>query len=124
MLGRDNTLGSGQMRNSKILVATAIDFAVLRDGQRVADGRWENVVRARALKRDEFTTDLVCLVLTLHDGSEFLTHEEAPGWAAFLAAAEAALPGMRPRAAWWPELVRPAFARSEMVLFERSAAAG
>ncbi|MFL5619481.1 MAG: hypothetical protein ACJ79A_13920 [Gemmatimonadaceae bacterium] len=104
---------------SEILVATSADFSLVRGTQPVAAGYWDDVVAARAFKRDEVTTDVVYLALTMRDGSEFLAHEDAPGWEEFLEAAEKALPEFPPAAEWLPKITRPAFARNETALFKR-----
>jgi hypothetical protein len=103
-----------------ILVATSTDFALLRNGRPVASGTWDDVLEARGYKEDGFTVDTVCLALRLRDGSVFLANEDAPGWDDLIDAAEAALPGMPRRQDWWPGVVKPAFSRNELVLFNRS----
>ena len=107
------------MAMSEVLVATSADFSLVRGTQPVAAGYWDDVVSARAFQHDEFTTDLVYLVLTMRDGSEFIAHEDAPGWEEFLEAAERALPAFPPAAEWLPKIARPAFTRNETALFKR-----
>jgi hypothetical protein len=103
-----------------MLVATAHDFALLRRGRPVASGRWDDVLRVHA------TTDgppdgSRCLVLRLR-GAEFRARDDAPGWDDFVEAAEAALPGMRPRRVWESD-VRPGAPGPTVVVFERGAPA-
>ena len=100
-----------------VLVGTG--FGVWREGRHQASARWTDVVRARAFKRDQLTTDLICVAFGLRDGSEILVHEELPGFEQFLVAAEVKLPGMQPRSAWWEVVAKPAFAPNETVVFER-----
>ena len=107
------------MAKPEILVATSADVSLLRGARPVASGSWDDVVSVRAYKHDAITTDVVYLALTMRDGSEFLAHEEAPGWEDFLEAAETALPEFPPVGTWLPKLTRPAFARNETVLFKR-----
>jgi len=107
-------------RAPDMLMATAEDFALLRGSRPRGAGRWDDVIRARAFKADEVTTDLICLELALRDGTTFLAHEEAPGWDDFLDAAEAALPGMVPRAVWYPAVTHPPFAAAEQIVFKRA----
>jgi hypothetical protein len=75
-----------------ILVATSADFALLRNGRPVASGMWDDVVEAHASQQDLLGMESVQLVLRLHDGSEFVARDEAPGWDDLLDAAERALP--------------------------------
>jgi hypothetical protein len=107
------------MATPEILVATSTDFSLLKGHGPVAAGVWDDVLAARAFKRDELTTDGVCVALTLRDGSQFVAHEEAVGWDEFLEAAEAALPGFPPATKWLPAVIQPAFARNETLLFRR-----
>jgi hypothetical protein len=110
------------LRKSEIVVATPADFAIMRGGRVVSAGIWDHVLTARAWKRDEVTTDQIIVALTLEDGTEFLVHEDVPGWEDFLEATERALPGMRPLQTWLAGISQPAFARNETLLFERSRA--
>ena len=114
----------GMMQNPEVVVATAADFALLRGARLVATGLWTDVAAVRAWKRDEITTDQICVVLTLSGGGEFVVHEDVIGWEDFLEAAERALPGMRRFREWFPEVSQPALARNETRLFDRSRARG
>ena len=107
------------MPGPAILVSTSADFSLLRGTRPVAAGAWEDVVAARAFKRDELTTDCVYLALTLRDGTEFLASEDAPGWEEFLEAAASALPDFTPASGWLPAMRRNAFTSDETLLFER-----
>ena len=102
-----------------MLVVTHEDFAVLRGSSVVGGGRWEDVAEVRAFKRDELTTDLVCIEVRLATGTSILVHEEMPGWEDFLDVAEVALPYMRARRDWEPQVQQPPFAASVQVLFQR-----
>ena len=106
-----------------MIVASGEDFAVMRGTRPVGSARWDDVVRVRAYKRDDLTVDTICLDIEVRDGGRWSLNEEAPGWEDFLEAAERALPGMRPFATWFASVSRPPFAASEMVVFERDAAA-
>ena len=108
-----------EMSKAEILVATSADFTLLRGERPVAVRAWDDVAVVRAFKRDEITTDLIYLALTMRDGSEFLAYEDTPGWEDFLEAAEAALPGFPRATEWMPQVARPAFERNEKILFER-----
>jgi hypothetical protein len=101
------------------IVATSASFSVLRDGWPLAPVIWDDVMQVRAYKRDELTTDLICLDVVLRDWSTWCVHEELPGWDEFLEVAEVALPGMRRRRSWYPDVGKPAFTRNETVIFDR-----
>ena len=102
-----------------MLVATSADFALLRDGRPVASGAWDDVVGARAYRRGGAGPGAVHLALALRDGSEFVGHEDAPGWDDFLDAAEAALAELPARRTWWPAVADPGAAGAEVVLLAR-----
>lgn len=102
-----------------MLVATSADFALLRDGRPVASGAWADVVGARAYRPRGAGPGAVHLALALGDGSEFVGHEDAPGWDDFLDAAEAALPDLPSRRTWWPAVADPTAAGADVVLFGR-----
>ena len=70
------------------------------------------------------TTTRLIIAVTLRDGTEVLLHEEVPGFEQFLAAAERALPGMRPRASWRGAVTHPPMTPTGTVLFERRARPG
>lgn len=110
-------------RKPEMVIATDHDFAILRGGRPVGSARWDDVLRIRAYKRDELTTDLVCLDVELQDGTTWFVHEEVPGWEDFLDAAERALAGLQSFRSWFPEVAQPPFARSERVIYEREAPA-
>jgi hypothetical protein len=110
-------------RKPEMIIATDHDFAILRGGRPLASARWDDVLRLLAYKRDEFTTDLVCLDIELRGGRILSVHEEVPGWEDFLDAAERALPDMHSFRSWFPQVAQPPFARSEHVVFEREAPA-
>jgi hypothetical protein len=109
-------------RKAESIIATDVDFAIMRGERAIRAARWDDVERVRAYKRDELTADLICLDVELRDASTWSLHEEAPGWEDFLHVAERALPGMRPFQSWFAEISRPAFGRNETLLFERGAA--
>ncbi|MGZ8411564.1 MAG: hypothetical protein ACXW05_02425 [Gemmatirosa sp.] len=97
----------------EILVATSEDFALLRNGRPVASGAWEDVQQVRAYTADD-DARVVCVALRLRSGRELVARDDAPGWDDLVDAAESALPGMRRRRDWWPDVQAGA-----IVLFER-----
>lgn len=86
----------------ELLVATEVDFSLLRGTRPVAAGEWDDVERADA-QRDGF---VITLRLQLRGGATFTAHDDAPGWDDLLAHAESALPRF-PRARDWMSRVDP-----------------
>lgn len=107
------------MQVSDRVVLVAAGFGVWQAGRHVASARWTDVIRACLFKTDQPESEMLCVTLGLRDGTEVLINEELPGFEPFLAAAEAALSGMRKRADWLADVRSPAFMQHEMVLFER-----
>ena len=103
------------------VVLVGAGFGVWHGGRHAASARWADVTRVRAFGSDEATTGQVGVTLELRDGITVTVHEGLPGFAAFLAAAEQRLPGMRQRTSWSTEVTRPAVVGSEVVVFERGA---
>jgi len=111
--------GDDRHPTDRVVVVSA-GFGVWQGSRHVASARWSDVVRVRAFTRDEATTGRVYVTLALRGGGEVSVYEALPGYQSFLAAAEAALPGMRPRAEWLTSVQEPAGSTDETVLFERS----
>src|SRR5688572_4103519 len=65
---------SGMRKDS--IVATSTDFMILRDGRPLVSVAWDDVMQVRAYKRDELTTDLICLDVVLRNGTTWCVHEE------------------------------------------------
>lgn len=105
------------MRGIDVLVATAADFARLRDGRPVASGAWDDVVQARAGAAVGRAPGAVRLVLRLRDGAECETHDDAPGWDDRVEAAADALPGLPAWPRWWPPGAPPGPADRDVTLF-------
>jgi hypothetical protein len=76
---------------------------------------FDAIVRAVAFKREEVTTDLLCVEVELANGESIVLHEELGGFEAWLGRIEA-LPGVDP--SWRGRVLHPPFARNETVLFE------
>jgi hypothetical protein len=79
-----------------LLVATEVDFSLLRGTRPIAAGDWDDVQRAEA----ERVGVVVTLRLHLRGGKIFTAHDDAPGWDDLLGHAESALPAF-PRARDW-----------------------
>ena len=101
------------------VVLVGSGFGVWNGGRHQASARWADVVRVRAFTGGKPESGRVHVGLTLRDGTEVLVHDTVPGYQSFLAAAEAALPGMRAPAAWLAEVQVGGGAASEALLFDR-----
>ncbi len=102
------------------VVVVGSGFGVWNGGRHEASARWADILRVRAFTSGAPDSGRVNVGLTLRGGTEILVHDKVPGYQSFLAAAEAALPGMRARAAWLAEVQPPAAPGSEALLFDRS----
>ncbi|HET7464722.1 MAG TPA: hypothetical protein VFJ82_26000 [Longimicrobium sp.] len=102
-------------------------IVVERDGFTVhsADGQnhrveWKAVERITACKRDEWSTDLICLDFECAGGAGLhFVHEDLPGYEEMVRALEATLPL---RAGWWAKVAHLPFAPNVTVLYQRAAA--
>lgn len=88
------------MMKPELLVATEVDFSLLRGVRPVAAGEWDDVQRAEA----ERTGFVVTLRLTLRGGKTFVAHDDAPGWDDLIAHAESALPAFPSARDWMTRL--------------------
>ena len=106
------------------VVLVGAGFGVWQGGRHQASARWSDVVRVRAFRARTPAGGGTYLGLALRDGSEVRVHDNVPGYQSFVTAAAAALPGMRPHAAWLAAL-EPSMDEDEgTVLFERGARRG
>ena len=108
------------MHSTDRIVLAGTGFGVWQGGRHVASARWADVARVRAFRHDAVATHRVVVALRLRNDTEILIHQALPGFEAFLVAAEARLPGMARRSAWWAAMAEPLSAPSEMLLFERA----
>lgn len=73
----------------ELLVATDVDFSLLRGTRPIASGQWEDVQRIEA-QREGF---VVTLRFTMTKGKPFTAHDDAPGWDDLIEHAEDVLDG-------------------------------
>jgi hypothetical protein len=78
--------------------------------------RWSEIVQVRALKLDLLTWDEVRFVFGLSSGGAFEVSEEQPGFEALMSAVVAHFPSV---ADWQDQIIKPAFARNETVLYQK-----
>jgi len=91
----------------------------LERGPESIDVGLDQIVRIEAYKRDELTTDLICMDIWFDPrtaDSVFFMHEEIPGFDDVVARLED-LPGFDKL--WWGKLIKPAFAENRLVVYER-----
>ncbi len=81
--------------------------------------KWFETERVTAFKRDMYTVDLICIVLTFSNEQPIEIDEEMAGWQAFVDALPSRLPGCRPFAEWFSEVAFPAFATNVTPVFVR-----
>lgn len=94
-------------------------FTVHSVGGREHRVTWGDVKRITARKRDEWSTDLICLDFDCVDGEGLrFVHEDLPGYAEMVRILEATLP-VDPD--WDAKVAQPPFAPNVTVLYERSA---
>ncbi len=62
---------------------------------------WRDVTKIVALKRDCFSTDLICLLIAT-PATTFEVNERSVGWQRFIEEAQQNLPGMLAHEVWWP----------------------
>ncbi|HEY0131529.1 MAG TPA: hypothetical protein VGB57_08990, partial [Allosphingosinicella sp.] len=77
---------------------------------------FDEILRATAFKRDEVTTDLLCVEIELGNGESIELNEDVIGFDEWLRRVDA-LPGVDPD--WRGKVTQPPFARNETVLFTR-----
>ena len=81
---------------------------------------WANVRRVTAFKRDELTTDLICL--TFSDGEISIeVHEEMSGWEELMREIPIRLSGALPEDQILAAVVQPPFATNLTVVYDRGA---
>jgi hypothetical protein len=80
------------------------------------DVKWVDITEIRALKLDLLTWDEVRLVVALASGGFIEVSEEQPGFSALVAAIEKQFPSA---VGWREQVIKPAFARNETVLFAK-----
>ncbi len=91
-------------------------FAVEVRQRTVLIASFDEVIRAIAFKKDEVTSDLLCVQIELADGQLIELNEDARGFEDWLRRVDG-LPGADPD--WRAKVIQPPFARNETLLFLR-----
>jgi len=83
---------------------------------------WSEIVKVTAYKRDLFSTDLICVLLSRADQAGLEIHEDMSNWIDFTTALPTRLPGCKPTASWLQDITVPAFATKLTELYACSSA--
>ena len=80
---------------------------------------WNDVLVAHAFKRDLFSNDQICVVLTPREGESVEFDEDAPKWLLLMEKMATALPASRKWEHWFSEVAHPAFQPNLQVIYQR-----
>ena len=81
--------------------------------------RWEQVNRIAVYKKDEITTDLICIEFGLPENMTITLHEEMEGYDLVVPKMHMQFEGIEKD--WYSKIVKPAFKRNYRVIYETSA---
>jgi len=79
--------------------------------------RWQEVRRATVFKRDLFTYDCICLLLSQSDETGIELDEEMYGWNRLTKSLPQFLPGCQPWDQWFSTVAFPAFATNQTEIY-------
>jgi hypothetical protein len=94
-----------------------------RPAQHLEECSWDEVQQIKALKRDLWTTDCICLVIELQNGTALELHEEMNGWTRFCKGLPEHLTGALSFESWMDSVSSPAFELCLTHVYERHKAA-
>ena len=81
--------------------------------------KWDQVNRIAVYKKDEFTTDLICIEFGLPENMVVTLHEELEGYHSVVQAMNIQFEGIEKD--WYSKIVQPVFERNYRVIYETSA---
>ena len=84
--------------------------------------RWDQMTSVVTYKRDEFTTDCICLAFEVA-GRWYEIHEGMNGWHEAMEAIPSQLPGFPPKEEWLNEVAQPPFALNKKELWRKRTSA-
>jgi len=118
---RNERRGVRKATTTEPFVRTSDDgFVVVgASGEVLQSIRWADIAEVVAYKRDLLTMDLICAAFSTAAGVLEL-NEEVQGWDDVMAALPVQLPGARPFAGAFLDIVVPAFAANTTTLFKRA----
>jgi hypothetical protein len=82
--------------------------------------RWQEVRRATVFKRDVFTYDCICLLLSRSDKTGIELDEEMYGWNRLTRSLPQFLPGCQPWDQWFSTVAFPAFAPNQTEIYHHA----
>jgi hypothetical protein len=104
------------------LVLTGQGFEIRAFKEHTADivsVAWERVTEASAYKRDLWSTDQICIAITMDDETFIEIHEEMRGFCDLCERLPAVLPSALAFGSWYQEMTVPAFEPCLTRLFTR-----
>ena len=104
------------MARAAAIHCSARCFSVATRARTIFVAGFDEIAQATAFKRDEMTTDLVCVEVELLNGESILLNEDMAGFGAW-ADLVAALPGADPQ--WREKVIPPPFAPNPTIVFAR-----
>ena len=121
-LSKGSTRHSSSLLFDSVSIRLTVDGFELREEERVVAGaKWADIVEARAFKRDLITTDLICVLCRIGTGSDddsgVEVHGEMPGFAGWMNALPAHLPGVE--ADWFGLIMLPPMKTCERLIWRR-----
>ena len=81
--------------------------------------KWDRVNRIAVYKKDEFTTDLICIEFGLPENITITLHEEMESYDLVVPKMHMQFEGIEKD--WYSKIVKPAFKRNYRVIYETSA---
>jgi hypothetical protein len=110
------TCSGFRLPNRQQIVCSKDSFSVAVGGRTIFLAGFDEIVRVWAWKRDEVTTDLICMEVEVAGGEAIQLNEDMVGfdvWADCLVNLPGAVAG------WREYVVQPPFERNETLLYER-----
>ena len=91
----------------------------LKDSANSGSFNWVEIQKVMVFKRDLFSYDMVCMILSKVDGTGCELDEEMRGWSEFTEAMPFHLPDCQPWEKWFMEVTTPAFETKLTEIFNR-----
>ena len=81
---------------------------------------WSDVKTVTAFKRDQYATDLMCLLFEMPGRGTLELNEDMQGWQHLIESLPNYLPDTPPWEKWWSTVAFPAFKANGTTLFDRN----
>lgn len=79
---------------------------------------WNDITTIVAYKRDAYIVDLICLGITINNGTVFELDEEMNGWNPLIERLPQHLLGCKPKETWWSDVALPPFADNVNIIYQ------